>query len=90
MTLLPVNFLELAKKVGGSRVMMNIVALGVSFGLLAYDHMVPQHLIAQTFGRKGDEIVNLNKDAFMEGYNLGKQHHEKFSRRIRQFRMIKC
>jgi 2-oxoglutarate/2-oxoacid ferredoxin oxidoreductase subunit alpha len=79
---LPVNFLELAQKAEGTKVMNNIVALGVSFGLVAYDSMLPLALIEEVFKRKGDSIITKNKEAFRLGYELGKQSHKAFGRRL--------
>jgi len=69
-----VPLVELAKSVGADRLMYNNVALGVSMYLLGIDVSILYQVIADTFGHKGDEVVNLNKNAAQAGFNWAAEH----------------
>lgn len=58
---------EIAKK-HGSMQMKNMVALGMSAGLLGFPKEPFFTFIADRFGKKGEAVVKGNDDAFSEGY----------------------
>ncbi len=58
---------EIAKK-HGSMQMKNMVALGMSAGLLGFPKDPFFTFIADRFGKKGEAVVKGNDDAFSEGY----------------------
>ncbi len=57
-------------------VMKNNIALGASLGLLNYDLETLFGVIQDTFGRKGDEVVNANKKAAKAGYDYVQEHYK--------------
>lgn len=74
---LPCRFLnlpmvKLAREAGGERLMANNVALGASIFLLGLDLTVLDEVIADIFGRKSSEVVNLNRKAARAGYEYAK------------------
>lgn len=60
---------KLAISAGGLKLMRNTVALGASFALvdLPVDHITD--IIRDTFGHKGEDVVKMNVDILMVGYN---------------------
>lgn len=60
---------KLAKEAGGKEVMANNVTLGASIYLLGLDLSVLDQLIADIFGDKGEEIINMNQLSAKAGYD---------------------
>lgn len=69
-----IPFIELVKKAGAERVMLNNVALGVSAYLLNLDFSVLNTVIADAFKGKSTEIISLNQQAAKVGYDYGQQN----------------
>ncbi|HBB03266.1 MAG: pyruvate flavodoxin/ferredoxin oxidoreductase domain-containing protein, 2-oxoglutarate ferredoxin oxidoreductase subunit alpha [Candidatus Peregrinibacteria bacterium GW2011_GWF2_38_29] len=67
---------ELAKTKGGGIIMKNVVAIGACIGLLDYDLNYFKEALKQTFGRKGDEIVNSNYNAAQAGYDYMQENYK--------------
>jgi len=72
--LLPVPLTKLAKDAGGSEIMSNTVAVGAAMAMLGGDLEVFKNLLKDEFGRKGEEIVNVNHAAAEAGYNYALEH----------------
>lgn len=77
--LFPVPLLELAKKVGADRLMINTVSVGSSLALFYKEFTVLEKMMNDTFGRKGDEVVTLNINTSKAGFdyvveNFGPTH----------------
>lgn len=64
---------SLAQQVGGTRLMANNVALGASIYLFGLDLAVLDGVIADIFGRKGEEVVKENQAAAKAGYDYLKE-----------------
>ncbi|OGI15715.1 hypothetical protein A3K63_04330 [Candidatus Micrarchaeota archaeon RBG_16_49_10] len=79
-----VPFLDLAKKAGGERLMVNNVALGVSFALVDFDLKTLLKVIEETFKDKGKKVTELNKAAAKEGYDYMRQLKPEFGHRLRK------
>jgi 2-oxoglutarate ferredoxin oxidoreductase subunit alpha len=64
-----IPFVELAVKSGGQRIMENTVATGSVLGMLGMkvDYLFDN--IAETFRKKGEEIIEANKKAARAGYD---------------------
>lgn len=62
---------ELAKEAGSARA-ANIVMLGAATPFLGVDYDKIENGIRQIFGRKGEEIVELNLKALKAGYEVAK------------------
>ncbi len=69
-----VDFDAVAKDVGGAKVYANTVAAGAVFGLLGYDveHLVT--LLADRFGKKGQDVVRANEACARKGAELVGEH----------------
>lgn len=77
--LFPVPFLELTKKVGADRLMINTVSVGSSLALFYKEFTVLEKMMHDTFGRKGEEVVALNINTSKAGFdyvvdNFGPTH----------------
>lgn len=62
-------FDDLARSVGGEKLMRNTVALGASVALLRLDSSVPAKVLAETFAHKGDAVVAMNVAVLKAGYD---------------------
>lgn len=67
--LFPVPLLELTKKVGADRLMINTVSVGASLALFHKQFDVLQKIMEDTFGKKGDDVVALNNTTSKAGYD---------------------
>ncbi len=63
---LPVNFEEIAREVG-NKIFANIVAVGAILGILGLDLESADSYLEENFARKGEEIVEKNKQALRRG-----------------------
>ena len=63
---------KIAREVGNP-LMRNIVAIGASLALFDYPLEVLNDIIKETFGKKGEQIVNQNLEAAKKGYEYVKQ-----------------
>ncbi|GAB4388420.1 MAG: 2-oxoacid:acceptor oxidoreductase subunit alpha [Thermodesulfovibrionales bacterium] len=64
----------LAKEAGGSPVMANTVATGAVLGMLGMDTGILEALLAETFRKKGDEVVENNIKAARAGHGHAREH----------------
>lgn len=71
---LAINFTRIAKEEGGAEVMANAVAAGAVFSLLCYDLAPLTDLLAETFGKKGEQVVATNQALARRGAELGARH----------------
>ncbi len=71
---LDVPMQELAIKTGGSKVMMNTVAVGAVLGMLDYEFPILENIIRETFKKKGSEVIDGNIRAGMAGYDYAKDN----------------
>jgi 2-oxoglutarate/2-oxoacid ferredoxin oxidoreductase subunit alpha len=67
---LDVPFEQLALTQGGSRIMANTVATGAVLGLLGMEPTQLLELIAETFRKKGDQVVQADRKAALAGYDF--------------------
>ena len=65
---LPLPITEMAKKYGSMQ-MKNIAALGMGAGLLGFPETPFYRFIAERFAKKGETVINKNKEIFKEGYD---------------------
>jgi len=66
---LDIPFAKLAEQSGGLAIMANTVALGAVLGMLGIEPGQLFRIIADTFMKKGDAVVQANKNAAMAGYD---------------------
>lgn len=74
-TFIGVPLTEIAIEIGGLNIFRNVVGLGASIALLDGDLSVLFDLLAQEFGKKNEEVVELNRRAAQSGYDYVKMHH---------------
>jgi 2-oxoglutarate/2-oxoacid ferredoxin oxidoreductase subunit alpha len=67
---LDIPFEKLALDHGGSRIMSNTVATGAVLGILGMELKQLLDLLAETFKKKGDQVVQANKDAALAGFDF--------------------
>ncbi|RME51990.1 2-oxoacid:acceptor oxidoreductase subunit alpha [Candidatus Woesearchaeota archaeon] len=72
--LVGVPLARFAKEMGGSEVMMNLVAIGASLALLKMDLSELDRFVEQWFSKKGDAVVLANKKAAKAGFDFVKEH----------------
>lgn len=65
-----IPFADLAVKSGGERIMENTVATGAVLGMLGLDIAPLLHNISEMFTRKGEQIVEANRNAARAGYEF--------------------
>jgi indolepyruvate ferredoxin oxidoreductase, beta subunit len=65
-----VNSKEIAQSIGSTRI-QNIIMLGTAAPILGFKPEDFYPSLEQLFQRKGDKIVQMNKDAVLKGYELG-------------------
>ncbi|MCS6956058.1 MAG: 2-oxoacid:acceptor oxidoreductase subunit alpha [Candidatus Calescibacterium sp.] len=70
---LPIPLSKIAKDITGSVISKNMVALGASIALFEnMDYSFVMNQIERRFSKKSMEIVEKNKKAFWEGYNIAR------------------
>jgi len=79
--LCPVPMSQMAKDLGNV-IIKNMVAAGASSYMLGIDPSHFYEVIEAQFGKKGEELINLNKTAFDNGYNYCKEHYSDLVRQV--------
>jgi len=78
-TWISIHFEDIAKELG-NRIFSNIVAVGSLIEILGIDPKRAESYLEEAFGKKGDEVISLNKKALQRGQeeikkqNLPRQH----------------
>lgn len=70
--LIVLPFTDIAKELG-TKLMKNMVAIGATCAIMDLDVKSFESLIANTFGKKGENIVDMNVQAFHAGYEAMKE-----------------
>ncbi|PTJ29478.1 2-oxoacid:acceptor oxidoreductase subunit alpha [Staphylococcus simulans] len=70
--LIVLPFTDIAKELG-TKLMKNMVAIGATCAIMDLDIKSFESLIANTFGKKGENIVDMNVQAFHAGYEAMKE-----------------
>lgn len=70
-----VPLMRLARENNGEPVMMNGIAVGASLALLQADFAVLTDIFTEMFGRKGQEVVDLNVKIAKAGYDYITEHY---------------
>ncbi|MDG5786063.1 2-oxoacid:acceptor oxidoreductase subunit alpha [Evansella sp. AB-P1] len=58
----------------GNPLAKNMIALGISAGLVELPVEILNGFIEEIFGKKGEEVINSNKQAVLKGVELTKEH----------------
>lgn len=69
-----VPLLKLARDNGGDIVMRNTVALGASLAVMGYEISMLENVLAETFAKKGKEVIDQNVKIARAGYDYIKQN----------------
>lgn len=64
-----VPFAKITKELNAQMLMRNTVALGASFGMMNYDFSFVEKVLADTFARKGQDVVDYNVKVARAGYD---------------------
>lgn len=67
---LDIPFADLARHSGGSTIMANTVATGAVLGMLGLELALFLDIIIDTFRKKGDDVIQDNKNAAQAGYDF--------------------
>lgn len=70
--LIVLPFTDIAKELG-TKLMKNMVAIGATCAIMGLDIKSFESLIANTFGKKGENIVDMNVQALHAGYEAMKE-----------------
>ncbi|HOP85900.1 MAG TPA: 2-oxoacid:acceptor oxidoreductase subunit alpha [Syntrophorhabdaceae bacterium] len=70
---LNIPLLEMAERFGKNKIMANTVAIGAVLGMLDFPQEVFLNILQENLGKKGGEVVKLNKDSFVAGYEFAKK-----------------
>ncbi|ERS93165.1 2-oxoacid:acceptor oxidoreductase subunit alpha [Staphylococcus simulans] len=70
--LIVLPFTDIAKELG-TKLMKNMVAIGATCAIMDLDIKSFESLIANTFGKKGENIVDMNVQALQAGYEAMKE-----------------
>lgn len=71
---LDIPFAYLAAKSGGSAIMANTVAVGAVLGMLGLELARLFDIIRDTFAKKGEAVIQANKNAALAGYDFAIKH----------------
>jgi 2-oxoglutarate ferredoxin oxidoreductase subunit alpha len=66
---LDIPFVKLATEHGGDKIMANTVATGAVLGMLGMELDILIGIIADTFRKKGEQVITANKNAALAGYD---------------------
>lgn len=69
-----VPFAKIIKELNAQALMRNTVALGASFGMMNYDFSYIEKVLADTFAKKGQEVVDYNVKVAKAGYDYAIQN----------------
>jgi 2-oxoglutarate ferredoxin oxidoreductase subunit alpha len=72
--LVDIPFRRLAREAGGNVIMANTVATGAALGMLGMELTVLEALLAETFRKKGEEIVAGNIRSARAGFDHARKH----------------
>jgi len=73
-----VSFKKILTELKGQPVMKNTIALGASIAVLGGDMSILLKMIEEQVGRKGEEIINFNKQFANSGFNEVKDNYKNF------------
>ncbi len=73
--LFPTPLERIATEVGGNPVMANMAALGVAAGIVDMDFEAMAGVVREGFARKGDAIVQANREVARQAYAFGQEQH---------------
>jgi 2-oxoglutarate ferredoxin oxidoreductase subunit alpha len=69
---------EILEKEKGSMVMINNVAIGASLAAMGWDLTILNQMIADTFAKKGEEVIRKNQVFAKDGFDYIRNNYPKF------------
>lgn len=72
--LLSVPLLEITKKIGADKVMINTVSVGASLALFSSNYQILGDILNETFGRKGEKVIAENVNTTKSGFDYVKEN----------------
>ncbi|CAN5156472.1 2-oxoacid:acceptor oxidoreductase subunit alpha [soil metagenome] len=76
--LIPIPLIDMIKELDVERLMINTIAVGASLALFSDDYLILQNMMEETFGRKGDDIAEINIKTSKAGFDFVKKHPKRF------------
>lgn len=73
---MPVPAADISMDIMSKPLMQNVVSLGALVRTLGLDLKVFWSSLERIFGRKGEEVVSMNREASQRGYDHAKEHYE--------------
>ncbi|HVZ58520.1 MAG TPA: 2-oxoacid:acceptor oxidoreductase family protein, partial [Patescibacteria group bacterium] len=67
---IPIPLIDFIKELNVDRLMVNTIAVGASLALFYDHHDILEHIMHDTFGKKGDEIVATNIKTSKKGFDF--------------------
>lgn len=80
--LIPVPLIDMIKELEVDRLMTNTIAVGASLALFSDDYQILQTMMEETFGRKGEEVADINIKTSKAGFDFVKRHPKRFHLQI--------
>ncbi len=87
--LIPLPLGDMVKELDVERLMTNTIAMGASLALFSDDYTILQNMMEETFGRKGDDVAEINIKTSKAGFDFVKKHPKRFHIHIEK-REQKC
>ncbi len=81
--LAPIPLMKLATEQAGNRIYRNTVAVGASVGMVDYDFAFLESVIAGSFAKKGQKVIDENVKAARLGYDAAKGLRKDFGHHLR-------
>lgn len=81
-TLLHVPFKEILQSLKGQLIMKNTIALGAMLAVLGSDLRILHELLEETFGKKGEQVVQFNQQFAEKGFNYVKSEYSQLVKNI--------
>lgn len=75
---LPVPANDISMKVSGKPLMQNTVALGATMYYVGLDLTVLQSGLEKLFRKKGEKIIDMNREVAQRGYDHARENHDAF------------
>lgn len=80
--LIPLPLGDMVKELDVERLMTNTIAIGASLALFSDDYQILQQMMEETFGRKGDDVMEINIKTSKAGFDFVKNHPKVFHLKI--------
>jgi len=76
--LIPIPLIDMIKELKVDRLMINTITIGASLALFSDHYEILHKMMEETFGAKGEDIVEINSKTSRTGFEFVKKHPKKF------------